>query len=75
MAVDTRDKRFSIMGLALPTLSLYGNPDGTIDSADRYQLLYLYSGISLGGAPTETVLNFGRGMFRAVTRGMGRGMQ
>ena len=27
------------------------------------------------GSITETALDYGRGMFRAMTRGMGRGMQ
>jgi len=27
------------------------------------------------GSITETILDYGRGMFRAMTRGMGRGMQ
>jgi hypothetical protein len=71
MAVDTRDKRFSMMGFSLPIPKVLANPDGTIDSADRYQMLYLYSGISLAGAPTETLLDYERGYMRGFMRGIG----
>lgn len=47
MAADTRDKRFSMMGLAQPVPSIMADPDGTIGTQDRAQLLYLYSGIAL----------------------------
>ena len=57
MSIDSRDKRFSIMGLGQPAPSLYGNPDGTIGSDNRAQLLYLYSGITLGGAVLLGSLN------------------
>lgn len=50
MAVDTRDKRFSILGLHQPVPSLTANPDGTIAAADRAFLLFLYAGIALAGA-------------------------
>jgi len=48
MAIDTAAKRFSMMRLhggfcAVPL------PDGTIDAGDRIALLYLYSGIAVGG--------------------------
>ena len=48
MAIDSRDKRFSIMGLGQPALSVLPNPSGTIGTAAKAQLLYLYSGIALG---------------------------
>lgn len=41
MAVDSRDKRFSAMGLALP-FRVYPNPDGDVGSIDRVQWLPLY---------------------------------
>jgi hypothetical protein len=72
MAVDTRDKRFSIMGLSQPVPSLYANPDGTIGTQDRAQLVFLYAGISLGGAPTTTVIDYGRGLMRGMFRGITR---
>jgi len=72
MAVDSRDKRFSIMGLSQPVPSIYANPDGTIGTQDRAQLVFLYSGIALGSAAGLTVLNFGRGLMRGIARGITR---
>ncbi len=47
MAVDTRNKRFSLLGLALAAISVLPNPDGAIDSAgERQQYLWAYSGIA-----------------------------
>lgn len=46
MAVDTRNKRFSMLGLNGSCRVVLPNPDGDLDSsADRQQLVYLYSGI------------------------------
>lgn len=47
MAIDTRNKRFSMMGLNQPSPSVMANPDGTIGLADKAQLLFLYAGIAL----------------------------
>jgi hypothetical protein len=44
VAVDTRNKRASIIGYALP-MGVFPNPDGTIDQADRQQIAFLYPGI------------------------------
>ncbi len=49
MAVDTRNKRFSVIGLTSPTLPALPNPDGTLDIGDRPILLMLYAGFSLTG--------------------------
>ena len=57
MAVDTRDKRMSMIGLGSPVPSVLPNPDGAIGAADRAQLLWLYSGISLV-APSAFVAAF-----------------
>ena len=51
MAVDTAEKRFSMMnfsdGVSIPFV-----PDGTVELADRQHLLDAYSGIAFaGGAP------------------------
>ena len=56
MAVDTRNKRFSMLGLgqARGCPLVFPNPDGSFDAADRAQLDYLYQGISLA-APDGTV--------------------
>lgn len=43
MAIDSRDKRFSMMGLSHSVGVLMPNPDGAFsDKGDRYQLLGLY---------------------------------
>jgi hypothetical protein len=47
MAVDTRDKRFSILGLASDTVREQQNPTGTIGAPARAMLLFLYAGIAL----------------------------
>lgn len=59
MAVDTRDKRFSLLGFgqARGAPYVFPNPDGTIAAEDRPQWVYLYhgSGISIvSGQPTMT---------------------
>lgn len=47
MAVDTRNKRFGIVHIALPWRSgHFPNPDGTVDQSDRQQFLGYYPGIS-----------------------------
>ena len=58
MAVDTREKRFSMMNLLrFPQTNLF-EADGTVDADDRAHLLALYSGIPLGGAPTTTFTTY-----------------
>lgn len=47
MAIDTKGKRMSVIGLNLPVPSLLPEPDGEIASADRQHLLWLYSGIAI----------------------------
>ena len=63
MAVDTRDKRFSMMGLANVNPSMMANPDASIDDPDRAMLLFLYHGIVLdtGVVPkrSQTLLGVG----------------
>lgn len=51
MAVDTRDKRMSMIGLASPIRRLFQNPAGTVGAAAREMLEFLYSGIA-AAAPT-----------------------
>ena len=48
MAVDSRQKRFSMMsfGSFIPSQILF-EADGTVDADDKYHLLGLYSGITL----------------------------
>lgn len=54
MAVDTRNKRFSMLGFGQAWASPYVMPDpsGGFDTElERVQLAYLYAGISPSGAP------------------------
>lgn len=50
MAVDTAQKRFSMMGFGDPTNQLIV-PTGAITDGDRSTLMDLYSGIALGPPP------------------------
>lgn len=43
MAVDSRDKRFSLMGLTLPAPCVFPDPDGALGYADRMQFIFLYA--------------------------------
>lgn len=44
MAIDTRDKRSSAIGVGLPW-RVYPNPDSSLDQGDRQQTAFLYRGI------------------------------
>jgi hypothetical protein len=46
MAIDTRAKRSSVIGVGLPVPSLLPTVDGTIAASDRQWLAWLYSGIA-----------------------------
>lgn len=54
MAVDTRDKRMSMIGLAKPFVRLLKNPAGSVDAAARAMLLFLYRGIGLAPPAVAT---------------------
>lgn len=59
MAVDTRNKRFSLMGIAQPWLLTLPYADGTPTVADGYQYDLAYRGFAddaAGGGPTSTVV-------------------
>lgn len=49
MAVDTRDKRASVLGLGLAALLVLPEP-GAIDQPDRQHLAYSYRGVMAGEA-------------------------
>lgn len=49
MAIDTRDKRASVLGFGLAALVVLPAP-GTIDQPDRQHLAYCYRGIQAGVA-------------------------
>jgi hypothetical protein len=55
MAVDTRNKRASCIGVGLPVPSVLPNPDSTIDSNDRQMVTWLYAGIA-ADSPTFGVV-------------------
>jgi len=53
MAIDTRNRRASVIGLDLLALRVLPSPDGTIDAGDRAQLAGKYRGTfeaAAGGA-------------------------
>jgi hypothetical protein len=46
MAIDTRDKRGSVINFDASARNVLPNPNGTIDQGDRQQLARKYRGIS-----------------------------
>ena len=55
MAVDTRQKRFSMMNFStVPTIPLF-EADGTVDLDDQVHMLNLYSGLALGLPPSGII--------------------
>ena len=66
MAIDTRDKRGSTIGIDFPWQHIYPNPDGSLANVnDRQQVGYKYSGIastvvvSTGVQPYRTLMGVG----------------
>lgn len=55
MAIDTRNKRMSMIGFGLPVPSVLPRPDGTIGVIDRSHLLWLYAGFILIYAAVEAL--------------------
>jgi hypothetical protein len=51
MAIDTRDKRSSALYVTSPWRSQWPTPDGILDTGDRQEIAFMYSGISSGPAP------------------------
>jgi hypothetical protein len=59
MAVDTREKRMSMLNFGDGSnLHVLWEPDGTVDADDRQHLLDCYSGIAFAApsAPSATLL-------------------
>lgn len=54
MAIDTRDRRMSMIGLAKPFVRLFQNPAGTISAVGRAMAEFLYAGIGLGEPAVAT---------------------
>jgi len=59
MAIDSRDKRASIINYAMPHPGLFPNASGTIDHTDFEQIIGLYSGIQAGGAGQPMWMRWG----------------
>lgn len=57
MAVDTRDKRMSMITLCSPVPMVLPNPDGAIGTPDRAMLLWLYHGITLLAITTAAIVD------------------
>ena len=73
MAIDSAEKRFSIMGFGNPMVKLRP-PTGAVDAAERSTLLDLYSGIALASPTGINELDFMRGFNRGIMHGIARGM-
>lgn len=48
MAVDTRDRRSSVVAFARGHGRVFPNPDGTVGQPDRQHVAYSYPGITAG---------------------------
>lgn len=55
MAIDTRSKRASVLGLVLPFRQHFPVPDGTLGQPDRAHLLGLYSGYEYAAPANDVV--------------------
>jgi hypothetical protein len=55
MAVDTRNKRASVLGFALVALVVLPAPNGSVSAADRLQVSASYAGIA-ADSPTPGVV-------------------
>ena len=53
MAVDTRDKRASVLGWGLASLLVLPSP-GVAEAGDRQQVAYSYRGLSAGSPVVDT---------------------
>ena len=52
--IDTRDKRMSLIGVAIEPPLVMANPDGDIGEADRTHFVNLYAGISIRISSVDT---------------------
>jgi len=76
MALDTANKRYSMIGFDLPGMvPMFPVPDGSITAHDRAMLLGLYFGLDLSvpvPAPSSRTINIG-GTGRIISIGGGSG--
>lgn len=71
MAVDTREKRFSMLNFWDGThILVTQEPDGNVDETDRATLLDLYSGIALAGAVGQPIMRRWGGLNWLVPGGL-----
>jgi hypothetical protein len=56
MAIDTKNKRASVLGATLVFLTFVPAPDGTITGADKQQIFGFYSGISTESEETPAAI-------------------
>ncbi len=58
MAIDTRQKRFSMLNFGSGShLRVLFEADGTVSKDDRQHLLGCYSGVKFGGGPTRLLVS------------------
>lgn len=55
MAVDTRNKRASVLGTALSITLVLPAPNSAIDVSDRQQLCWTYAGIASSATPPTAI--------------------
>jgi hypothetical protein len=54
MAIDTRDKRASVIGVAhYGAPQVFPNPSGTVGASARYQIAYAYNGFATPAGATR----------------------
>lgn len=53
--LDSRDKRFSMIGLDTHWLHVLPNPDGAIGQGDKQQFALKYRGITFNGGASDFI--------------------
>jgi hypothetical protein len=66
MAVDTAEKRFSMMNLGGSSPDILFEPDASVDLDDRQHLLDCYSGIAFGAPGGVVLISQARSICRFV---------
>jgi len=64
MAIDSRDKRLSMMNVGMAFSQTLPTPDATVNQSDRVMFLLMYSGtvfVASVGQGVQRVLEFSRG--------------
>lgn len=72
MAVDTRDKRSSCIGIDGAYRFVLPNPDGTVGQPDRQHTAFKYSGIAAAAPGGVSLAALSRGTFRFMSHGTWR---